>query len=153
MIMKANRNDNYELPPEFPGIDETVKFKAKLSNLYNKTRERRNSIIGKIHGKNPLLVESQFLSPSFRTTQRDLHIKMELRKITHAPPPGIYNPHHNVLQEEPRNQRFLQCDRFMYDNPNSVHYVKRPEGEAVTDLNHLEDKCRRKVTSVLPPHL
>ena len=42
MIMKANRNDTYELPPEFPGIDETIKFKAKLSNLYNKTRERRN---------------------------------------------------------------------------------------------------------------
>jgi hypothetical protein len=28
MIMKANRNDNYELPPEFPGIDETAEFKA-----------------------------------------------------------------------------------------------------------------------------
>lgn len=74
MIMKANRNDTYELPPEFPGIDETAEFKAKLSTVYNKTRDRRNLIIGKTHGTNQLMVHSLHLSPAFRTTQRDLHI-------------------------------------------------------------------------------
>ena len=45
MIMKANRVDKYELPDQFPGIDETLEFKEKLSSLYNNTKDRREKII------------------------------------------------------------------------------------------------------------
>ena len=58
MIKNANKIDTYELPKDFPGIDETIEFKAKLSTIYNNTKDRRDKIISKLHHLEPLLVES-----------------------------------------------------------------------------------------------
>ena len=68
MIMKANRIPDYQLPKDFPGIDETLEFKQGLSILYNNTKDRRDRIISKLHYKAPLLVNSLDLQPSFRRT-------------------------------------------------------------------------------------
>jgi len=68
MIMKANRIPDYQLPKNFPGIDDFEKFKRGLSTLYNNTKDRRDKILSKMHHKAPLLVNSLELQPSFRTT-------------------------------------------------------------------------------------
>jgi hypothetical protein len=95
MIMKANRLPDYQLPKDFPGIDETLEFKQGLSTLYNNTKDRRDRIISKLHYKAPLLVNSLDLQPSFRTTQRDQEIKQELKKFRHAAAVGTYNPQYD----------------------------------------------------------
>lgn len=58
MIMKANRIPDYQLPKNFPGIDDFEKFKQGLSTLYNNTKDRRDRIISKMQYKEPLLVNS-----------------------------------------------------------------------------------------------
>ena len=96
--MKANRLPDYQLPKDFPGIDETLEFKQGLSTLYNNTKDRRDRIISKLHYKAPLLVNSLLhknLQPSFRTTQRDQEIKQELKKFRHAAAVGTYNPQYD----------------------------------------------------------
>jgi hypothetical protein len=112
MIMKANRIPDYQLDKNFPGIDDTLEFKQGLSTLYNNTRDRRDKIIIKLHYKSPLLVNSLSLQPSFRRTQRDQHIALEMKKYKHAAAVGTYDPQYNLRETALRNQEFLKTDRF-----------------------------------------
>ena len=94
-ILSDVREGKYQLPPEFPSLEQALgKEKNFMSTHYQKTKRRHMTIEQERTGRvQEMFVDDHAqIGASFRNTTRDFLVEKEHRKLLHGAPIGRYCP-------------------------------------------------------------
>ena len=131
-ILADVQKGKYKMPKDFTVLlSENEQRIGNTSHHYQTTYARRQELDDKRTDGRKKIPDKDFkVMPAFRNADRQTFQTFEQRKTIHGPHPTRYSPLYDRVDAKSPSFAFKTVEnRFDYNNPNDVNFIKEAEGQ------------------------